>query len=329
MCAWGVAVILRLPGGLAVWKHELGARIPGEGDFDPGRGPYIYAIELALGWLPWTLVFALALVTRMPAMRGVKAWFLMGLAVLAAMPSRKAAYLLPLMPPAALFMGALLAVPRGALVRRVLLAHIVVIPIGLGALAGILPLHHYERTLETWIEISVLILAMAGVWTALWRGRFALEAVLVAGAIGCGVWWSGWQAVQPQDLSRWHLGRFLAETIPEHERFVALGVRDPVVAFYARRTPEPLPAGARLPSGSEPVWILAYRARAASGSRVAASLFSAALAAMGRPDLRMRAEDLGVEMASTLSGFRQGARRSQSPLPAGSALVVLRRGPRP
>lgn len=294
---WARAVALREPAAAGVFLDEIWRRLPGDDDGGGGgawgsRGPWLYVTELALGLLPVTAILAVALTPRSAAAGPVRKWFLLGLAALALMSSRKAAYLLPLLPAAALLVGRVAAAAGSGAAsavtkaeRAALTFQAAAVPIASCGLLGMFAAAS-GRITATSLAIGggALLFAAGAALAALFRRRAPVRSVLLAGLLGTGLWTGVHEAHEPQDLSRFHLGRFIADRVPDQEPLLTVEAPDPVVAFYARRVP-----GRREATAVEaerlqgPVWVLAPRERGRDGA-------------------------LGAEVAATLEGFRQGAR---------------------
>jgi 4-amino-4-deoxy-L-arabinose transferase len=306
LIAWGLLVLAGEGGSLGVWVSELGRRLPGEGS--QGRGPLLYARALVTSPLPATLLVLAALGPRVVQARAERAWLLAGLLALVLIPSRKDAYLLPLLPVAALLAARVLVPEEGPAVhpfrRAAARLHCALVPVAALVLVGwcasrAYALDPHDRAL---LLLPVLPALAAGWWWS--KAGIRTRAAALAGLLAMAVVMGLQRSSTPKDLTRYHFGRLVREIAAPGDAFVQLGVRDPVIGFYAQRTPELVPAGAALPQPPEGgrQWILTTR-----------------------EEFLRRPGELGRELARGLSGVRQTRRHEV--LPAGQAYVLSVRDP--
>ena len=253
------------------------------------RGPwYQYLGDFATGFLPWSLFVPGALVVAWQTWRDVRrsapgtetqvpvpflfplCWFVSGFVFFTLSTGKRAAYLLPLYPAAALLVGWLWerTIPetrgsRWVSVPVALLAAVAALAAGLAAVHGlgvlILPRRHIPgRMVDTLVpadpawQVAAAIVLLAGaaaVWLTWRRGR--LEATFVAIVLVTAVCLLGVTLVRaPQYEARYPArdlaARFALHVPPGEPILSLLGDYDFLVAFYLDRPIAPLPGPSEL-----------------------------------------------------------------------------------
>lgn len=119
---WFAWIEVRFPGFLRQQAHALGGRALGSGHKAP---VYVYALALAAGLFPFVIYAPRGLIALMPgswratppAVRLLLLWLLVPFVVFTATPSRLWTYILPAVPPLAIFAGARLGSNPGGSAR--------------------------------------------------------------------------------------------------------------------------------------------------------------------------------------------------------------------
>jgi 4-amino-4-deoxy-L-arabinose transferase-like glycosyltransferase len=253
------------------------------------RGPwYQYLGDFATGFLPWSLFVPGALVVAWQSWRDAKrspsatesqapapllfplCWFVSGFVFFSLSTGKRAAYLLPLYPAAALLVGGLwnrtIAEARGSRwvsIPVALLAGVAALAAGLATVHAlgvlVLPRRHIPgRMVDTLVPAdpawqvaagAVLLAGAAAVWLTWRRGR--IGATLVAIVLVTAVCLLGITLVRaPQYEARYparELAARIAPLVPPGEPILSLlGDYDFLVAFYLDRPLSPLPGPGEL-----------------------------------------------------------------------------------
>ena len=253
------------------------------------RGPwYQYLGDFATGFLPWSLFVPGALVVAWQSWRDAKrspsatesqapapllfplCWFASGFVFFSLSTGKRAAYLLPLYPAAALLVGGLwdrtIAEARGSRwvsIPVALLAAVAALAAGLATVHAlgvlVLPRRHIPgRMVDTLVPAdpawqvaagAVLLAGAAAVWLTWRRGR--IGATLVAIVLVTAVCLLGITLVRaPQYEARYparELAARIAPLVPPGEPLLSLlGDYDFLVAFYLDRPLSPLPGPGEL-----------------------------------------------------------------------------------
>ncbi len=200
---WPMLVLRQLPGAIDVWTRESVGRIEGDVDADEAAAWWFYPANLPLITAPWTVVVVIGLVAtavgrmrRDRRLRWPAAWFLLGVGLFSLIPSKKNAYLLPLMPAATLLVaGTIDAMLRqitgrvrfgGSGARAILIAHAVA---AVPALAVVLILTCLAKPAPDYYPIAIagVVAAVFSVY-ALARRRALIGAALVCAAFAVAIW---------------------------------------------------------------------------------------------------------------------------------------------
>lgn len=252
--AWALLVMQQLPDAFAIWRFEVLGRVTGE--VEELRGRWFYLPALLMAVIPWLLPFVAGLLRGIFRRDLPILWLLTGLLFLMLLSSRKAAYLLPLMTPAALVIAQYLASLDGYKERRYLLwiqllTNLLLIAALLGAAFA---WHHHL----SWLAVGVGGLLLA---SAVWLLRDAyLATPSLAGLVISGVlittFYNGiLNANMPQDITIYNLSQYLNEHAPREVAIYRQGDLDPRLAFHINRLPIQIAeiSSADAPS---PAWLL-------------------------------------------------------------------------
>jgi len=270
LAGWALAVGMRLPDSASLWSHEVLGRVTGELAGD--RPPWYYLPVLLAAVAPLTVFFIAGLVRPDKDGRNLRNWFLAGFVFLVFLSSRKAAYLLPLLPAAALLIVRVIVQQEnrtpGALVRAQVLL--------LVALAAALAGAGMAWSEHLGILAPVLLLALAVILVAvlysLHRNRLPVVLLLVASLLIGMLYEAVLRTSRAVDTVLVDMGRLIHDRVPEATALYHLDAPEPRIFFYANRIPEGVDRLAELPVDSaRPFWLLtssALAGRDASWSQV-------------------------------------------------------------
>jgi hypothetical protein len=183
-------------------------------------------------------------------------WLMTGLLFLMLLSSRKAAYLLPLMTPAALIIAQYLASldeykERRYLLWIQLLTSLLLIAALLGAAFA---WQHHLSWLAAGIGLLLLISAMFLLRDA-YLATPSLASLLISGILITTFYNGILNASLPQDITIYNLSQYLNAHVPRETALYRQGDLDPRLAFHTDRLPVPIDAtsSAIVPS---PAWLL-------------------------------------------------------------------------
>jgi 4-amino-4-deoxy-L-arabinose transferase-like glycosyltransferase len=254
LAAWALLVAQQLPDAYAIWRYEVLGRVTGDVEELRGRWFYLPALLAAIGplMLPFLAGGIRALLRRDSAIL----WLAAGMVFLFLLSSRKAAYLLPLMTPAALLTARYLAylgdyregrwVAWGQLVVDLLL---------IAALLGAaLAWRHHLF----WGAAGIALLLLACLLVLLheaFAARPSAVALVVAAALVTTFYNGVLQTHLPEERTLFNLSAYLNEHVPARQPLYHQGVVDPRLAFYLDRLPEDI-GDDRLSQVAPPAWLL-------------------------------------------------------------------------
>lgn len=254
LIAWALLVRERLPDAFALWRHEVVGRVTGEVEEVRSRWFYLTVLLSATG--PFLLPFLGAVLRGLRKRDPVVLWFVAGMAFLLVLSSRKAAYLLPLMTPAALltasYLHRLRQFPEAIWLLRAQLA------INLLLTAALLSAALAWRYHLSWGAglMTMLLVLIAGIqsWQAL-RGRIRVAA-LAAGGLMVTAYFNGVLLTHlPEERTTHNLGAYINEHVSRDAILYQQGGNDPRLSFYLNRLPKALD-DARLCSQDQPAWLI-------------------------------------------------------------------------
>lgn len=254
LVAWALLVAHQLPDAYTLWRHEVWGRVTGDVEEMRGRWFYLPAIAAAVSplLLPFLAGGARGLARRDP----ITLWFASGMIFLLLLSSRKAAYLLPLMAPAALLTARYLAqlgefregrwLVWGQLVLNLLL---------IAALFGA-ALAWRDHLFWGAAGVGLLLLvALLFLLRQVFTARLSV-AGLVASAVLITTFYGGvLQTHLPEDRTLFNLSVYINEHVPAAEPLYHQGGVDPRLAFYIDRLPAVIDDG-RLGDVPSPAWLL-------------------------------------------------------------------------
>lgn len=252
--AWALLVMQQLPDAYAIWRFEVLGRITGEVEELRGRWFYLPALLMAVS--PLMLPFVAGLVRSIFQRDRLVLWLLTGLFFLMLMSSRKAAYLLPLMTPAALIIARYLArldeyKERGYILWIQLLTNLLLTAALMGAAFA------WQQHLS-WLAAGVGFLLLGSAAFLLRDAYLAtpsLASLLISGVLITTFYNGILNASMPQDITLYNLSQYLNEHVPRETALYRQGDLDPRLAFHTDRLPVPIDAtnSADVPS---PAWLL-------------------------------------------------------------------------
>jgi 4-amino-4-deoxy-L-arabinose transferase-like glycosyltransferase len=257
---WLWRIDREVAGGLLVLESEIAKRLAD--DESGGRSPLTYLPALGLFFAPWTLVLLAAFERRATPLR-LRLWFLISLGFLVFLSSRKMAYLLPLVAPAALLITRIVAAFRDGKASPI---SILAIRLTAAAVA-VATLFSCGRLLEhrRWIDLHPRILAVMAVSAAVAlffcrrRPRAFSYWLCVAAVYFLIVHHALFAPLDHDDLQRTHLGRIVGQTAREGPiHILGIGESAAPIIFYADRTPQPIDSEGSLPL-DRPSWLLTTR----------------------------------------------------------------------
>ncbi|HMS16782.1 MAG TPA: glycosyltransferase family 39 protein [Planctomycetota bacterium] len=255
VAAWALAVYLREPAAFEVWRSEVLGRLPGQKPTDSGRGPSVYLGATLQFLLPWTPVLLGALFFRSRADTRVRVGFLVGLAMLVALSSRKLAYMLPLLPLAAVAVASYLVAYAPTTLRRRFEGHSTVVAgqILLISVASLIPVGYAARS---YLELSglsippaaLLLLALIGLLWAMLARRSPLVPAALMALFGMILWTQVLRPHEPHSLTRYNMGARIKLLNPEEGQLFQLGEQDARLNFHAARVPTRIASFEDLPA---------------------------------------------------------------------------------
>ncbi len=252
---WVALVVTRLDNAFDVWRFEVIGRLSGtlEGD----RPFWFYGPVLLGAEAPLLVLFIAALFKRDGQPNPSRAWFLSGMLFLMLLSTRSAAYILPLLPAAAILTARYTLKHTGSGAARWVLGAQVGLNLAMGAaLLGIgsalgLYMHGEDALLFLFLGGITLILAYLGSRRILPIGYLLLSAVMVTGyyqtVIKSGI---------PKDMSLYNFGTLIRNIVPADEPLLAVGRRESRIGFFAQRTPKFVDSSEAALAGEGPRWVL-------------------------------------------------------------------------
>lgn len=254
LAVWALLVIHQLPDAYALWRHEVWGRVTG--DVEELRGRWFYLPVLISSVSPLLLPFVSGGVRGIACRDPIALWFTAGTAFLLLLSSRKAAYLLPLMTPAALLAARYLAqfnefregrwLAWGQLVLNMLL---------IAALFGTaLAWRDHLFWGATGVGLIMLI-SLMGLLRDSWTSRLSVGGLVVSAVLITTFYGGVLHTHLPEDRTLFNLSAYINEHVPEKAPLYQQGGVDPRLAFYINR----LPAGieeARKDDAPTPAWLL-------------------------------------------------------------------------
>jgi 4-amino-4-deoxy-L-arabinose transferase len=227
---WYAIEITRHPGLVEFWLgHQTASRVlePFRGESEPWWH-HLGTVAWA-GWL-WTVPAALELWRRRRERPYEVAWILVPLVAFSLFPTKRANYVLPLLPPLALAAGAWWANaadrPRSVVTVRVLAGGTAVLGAGLLAAAPLARVPRPLAALGTCLGPAFLVGALAA-WRAAGRRRFDLAFAALAIPV-LGLYAAGFTALGRPEVERWFkISRPLALAAAKAHQ-----AGEPIVAFH-------------------------------------------------------------------------------------------------
>jgi 4-amino-4-deoxy-L-arabinose transferase-like glycosyltransferase len=256
LAAWALLVMQHLPDAFALWRHEVMGRVTGE--VEELRGRWFYLPVLLSAASPLLLPFLAGGVRGLRQRDPIALWFATGLVFLMLLSSRKAAYLLPLMTPAALFTARYLSrLQDFGEDRRLGWAQLLINLLLIAALFG-MALAWRDHLFWGAAGVGLLLLAaMLSLLRSAWTARLS-AAGLVASAVLITTFYNGVLLTHlPEDRTLYNLSQYLNEHVPAEAALYQQGGIDPRLAFYINRLPAPIGEG-ELATAASSAWLLCH-----------------------------------------------------------------------
>ena len=252
--AWALLVWERLPDAYSLWRYEVLGRVTGE--MPELRSRWFYFPALLGAVAPLLLPFLAALVRGLRGREPFALWFLAGLVFLLLLSSRKAAYLLPLMAPAALLTARYLEraheFAEGTwLIRLQLLINLLLTAALLGAALA-------WRDHLSWGAgaMAALLCLAAGVQLRqLLLGRIRAAALAAGGALIVAFLNAALLPHLPKERTLHNFAVYLKEHVAQSTALYRQDVDDPRLWFLIDRLP-PVIDDARLCATPGPAWTI-------------------------------------------------------------------------
>ncbi|MBI4988817.1 MAG: glycosyltransferase family 39 protein [Rhodocyclales bacterium] len=254
IAGWAAMVMQQLPDALALWRHEVWGRVTG--DVEEMRGRWFYFPVMLSAVSPLLLPFLAGTFRGLRQRDPMALWLASGMVFLLLLSSRKAAYLLPLMAPAALLTAQYLSkMPHyreaGWLGWAQLLINLLLIAALFGAALA-------WRDHLSWgaasLGLLLLLSALALLRNAL-RARPSVASLVVSGVLITTFYNGVLQTHLPEDRTIYNLSAYINEHVPARIALYQQGSTDPRLAFYLNRLPTPI-EDARLGEVGSPAWLL-------------------------------------------------------------------------
>jgi len=254
--AWAGMVMLRLPDAFDLWRYEIWGRVTGE--VEEFRGRWFYLPVLLSACSPLLLPFLAGFGRSLRQRQALAIWFVADLAFLMLLSSRKAAYLLPLMAPAALiaadYLARLEAFREGRWLARAQLL------VNLALTVALLGAAWHWRAHMSWgaLPFGLMLVAAAAV---LARRAFAerppVAALAVSGVLITTCYNGVLQTHLPEDRTTYNLSVYLKAHMPADAAFYQQVDIDPRLAFYVNRLPSHI-KDAQLQAVTSPAWLVRH-----------------------------------------------------------------------
>lgn len=237
---WAVLLIQQATGGLDVWLQEVLGRVTGE--MGGKRSPWYYLPILLSGVSPLLVIFIASLFHARGTQSGLRSWFLIGFVFLLFLSSRKAAYLLPLLPAAALLVAHTINCADGSvLLRRVITTQVLVNALLAAALLGAawaLREHfgNLDRLLGAVLLITTLYLAL--VWSRPQLKAQSAVVILLSAILITTFYEHVLKTHLPTEQAFYTMGELIQHEVPADAELLIVGKMDPRISFYANRLPQ-------------------------------------------------------------------------------------------
>lgn len=259
---WAWLVIRQAAGGLEVWSHEVLGRVTGE--MLDSRGPFYYLPILLAAVSPLPVLFIRGLFRARGAHNGLLYWFAAGFVFLLFLSSRKAAYMLPLMPAAALLIGLALSDDeddrwQGRAITVQLLLSVVLSAAMLGAAWAWLQ-HLQASDLLPGALLLATVLGLGLAWARAPRRHLIL--VILCNAVLITTFYEHVLKARLPDERAFHdMGQLIRRVVPPDAELLVVGDLEPRLSFYAGRVPKRVVGGSDLTQGplTGQHWVLADR----------------------------------------------------------------------
>lgn len=252
---WALLVMQQLPDAFAIWRHEVLGRVTG--DVEEFRSRWFYFPVMLSAVCPLLLPFLAGTLRGLRQRDPVALWFAVGTGFLMLLSSRKAAYLLPVMVPAALltvqYLSRMQEYREGRWLAWAQLGiNLLLIAALLGAAAA-------WRDHLFWGAAAaglLLLAAMAGLLANVLRTRLPVAGLALSGLLITAFYNGVLQTHLPEERTLYNLSMYLKQHM-RSEPLYQQGDIDPRLAFYINRLPVVVEDG-QLGGLPSPAWLLRY-----------------------------------------------------------------------
>lgn len=254
---WALLVMQQLPDALALWRYEILGRVTG--DVEELRGRWFYLPAMLSAVLPLLLPFLAGVLRGLRQRDPIALWFAAGMGFLMLLSSRKAAYLLPMMVPAALLTAQCLARLQDCKEEGRWLAW-AQLGVNLLLIAALLGVAAAWRHHLFWGAAGVgllLLAAMIGLVASAFAARLSVAVLVFSGLLITTFYNGVLHTHLPEDRTLFNLSVYINEHVPAAERLYHQGGIDPRLAFYINRLPRAIDDG-QLGSVTSPAWLLRH-----------------------------------------------------------------------
>lgn len=254
--AWALLVMQQLPDAFALWQREVLGRVTGE--IEEVRGRWFYLPVMLSAVSPLLLPFLAGGLRALRQRDPIALWFVSGMIFLMLLSSRKAAYLLPMMTPAALLTARYLSRLQDFREGRWLgWAQLLINLLLIAALFGV-ALAWRDHLFWGAAGVGLLLLAaMLALLRSAWSARLSV-AGLVASGVLITTFYNGVLLTHlPEDRTLYNLGAYLNEHVPAQAALYHQDGMDPRLAFYINRLPRRI-ENERLGQAASPAWLLRH-----------------------------------------------------------------------
>lgn len=234
---WAVLVAHQVPDGTSLWWHEVTGRLTGEAGGE--RPPWFYGPVILESVLPFSVFFLWSLFTNDHRPNYCRRWFISGFVFLVFLSSRKAAYLLPLLPVACIMTARFIAEQlmnnrlRAAFWLQAVINTTLAIPLVVVGLIYADHLSVINAILAILLTGTLLIIILYPGTQKLPVGTFLLNSVLITL-----FYFSVIKDNLPRDETVLQLGSYIRYSVNAGDDFYALNMRSPTLTFYAHRIPQ-------------------------------------------------------------------------------------------
>lgn len=254
LIAWGLLVMQQLPDAFALWRHEVLGRVTGE--VEEVRGRWFYLPVMLSAVSPLLLPFLAGGLRGLRQRDPIALWFVSGVIFLLVLSSRKAAYLLPMMAPAALLTARYLERMQDFREGRWLAwGQLLINLLLIAALFGA-ALAWRDHLFWGAAGVGLLLLAsMLGMLRNAFVARVSVAGLVISGVLITTFYNGVLLTHLPEDRTLYNLSAYLNENVPTRAALYHQDAIDPRLAFYINRLPARI-VESQLNEAASPAWLL-------------------------------------------------------------------------